>query len=357
MFAGFTHEPAVRLAARLTALLPAPLTRVFYSDDGSTSVEVALKLALEYGRKGGQPRHRRLAVEGGYHGDTSGPRGVARGRGFYTPFQDKLFAVDFIPSPATWIDDPDVAATEARSLAALDRWLADHGSEAAAFIAEPLVQGAAGMRMCRPAFLQEAAKRARAAGLLVIFDEVMTGFGRTGTNFACDAAGIAPDLICLSKGLTGGFLPLAATVCTDQIHDAFLDAGFEKAFAHGHSYTANPLGCAAALASLDLLEAPETATRIRRIGAAHAAGLSQLSNCAALTRRRQTGTIAAVTLPATDAGYSAAIGPRAAGYFLERGLLVRPIGNELYFLPPYCVTDEEIAAAYRTAADFARTLR
>ncbi len=355
LFAGFTHEPAARLAARLTRLLPAGLTRAFFSDDGSTSVEVALKLALQFWHNQGQPRRRLLAFEGGYHGDTFGAMAAGRSSGFYAPFQDLLFAVDFIPFPATWADDMDVIAKEARSLAALEAWLARHGREAAALILEPLVQGAAGMRMCRPAFLRAAVERVRAHGMLVIFDEVMTGFGRTGTQFACEAVGVAPDVICLSKGLTGGFLPMAATVCSERIYEAFLDAGFDKAFAHGHSYTANPLGCAAALASLDLLEAGDSAARRARIAAAHAAGLSRLAGSGGLTRLRQCGTIAAMTLPAADAGYTAAIGPRCAAFFLDRGLLVRPIGNEFYLLPPYCVTPDELNRAYGALEEFALT--
>ncbi len=352
IFAGFTHEPAVRLAARLTSLLPNSLTRVFFSDDGSTSVEVALKLALQYWRNRDQPRGRLLAFNGAYHGDTFGAMAAGRSSGFYAPFEDKLFPVDFIPFPATWIGDADATVKEAECLAAVDAWLARYGEDAAALIVEPLVQGAAGMRMCRPAFLRQLTARVRAAGVLVIFDEVMTGFGRTGRNFACEIAGVAPDVICLSKGLTGGFLPMAVTVCTDAIYEAFLGAGFDKAFAHGHSYTANPLGCAAALASLDLLEAPATAERLRRIAAAHESGLARLAGQSRATRRRQTGTIAAVTLPANDAGYSAAIGPRAAAFFLEHGLFIRPIGNELYFLPPLCMTEDELSRAYATLEEF-----
>ena len=352
IFAGFTHEPAVRLAARLTRLLPAPLTRVFFSDDGSTSVEVALKLALQFWRNRGTPRRRVLAFDGGYHGDTFGAMALGRSSGFYAPFEDLLFAVDFVPFPATWIGDPDVAAKETASLAAADAWLARHAGEAAALIVEPLVQGAAGMRMCRPEFLRALAERVRAHDVLVIFDEVMTGFGRTGARFACQSVGLAPDAICLSKGLTGGFMPMAVTVCSERLYEAFLDAKFEKAFAHGHSYTANPLGWAAALASLDLLEGRVTAARLARIAAAHAAGLERLTACRGVTRLRHCGTIAAMTLPAADAGYTAAIGPRCAAFFLERGLLVRPIGNELYFLPPYCVSDEELTRAYDAVLDF-----
>lgn len=352
IFAGFTHEPAARLAARLTQMLPETLTRVFFSDDGSTSVEVALKLALQFWRNRGTPRRRILAFEGGYHGDTFGAMAVGRSSGFYAPFEDLLFAVDFIPFPSTWRGDSDVAENESASLAALDAWLGRHGRDAAAVILEPLVQGAAGMRMCRPEFLRALVERVRAHDVLVIFDEVMTGFGRTGGYFACDTIGAAPDVICLSKGLTGGFLPMAVTVCSERLYEAFLDAKFEKAFAHGHSYTANPLGCAAALASLDMLQADETAARRARIAAAHVAGLDRLSGSRNLTRLRQCGTIAAMTLPATDAGYTAAISPRCTAFFLERGLLVRPIGKELYFLPPYCTSDDELQRAYDTALEF-----
>ena len=353
IFAGFTHEPAVLLANRLARLLPRPLGRVFFSDDGSTSVEVALKLAVQYWHNRGAPRRKLLAFEGAYHGDTFGAMAAGRSSGFYAPFHEHLFAVGFVPFPATWIDDPQVEAKEDASLKALDAWLARHGDQAAALILEPLVQGAAGMRMCRPEFLRLVIERVRAYDMLVIFDEVMTGFGRTGALFACETIGATPDIICLSKGLTGGFLPMAATVCREPIYEAFLDANFDKAFAHGHSYTANPLGCAAALASLDLLEAPEAGRRRARIAEAHVRGLAMLSSRSRLSRLRQRGTIAAMTLPAAaDAGYTAAIGRRCAAFFLDRGLLVRPIGRELYLLPPYCVSDDELARAYETAADF-----
>ncbi|HTP83100.1 MAG TPA: adenosylmethionine--8-amino-7-oxononanoate transaminase [Alphaproteobacteria bacterium] len=353
IFAGFTHEPAALLASRLARLLPRPLTRVFFSDDGSTSVEVALKLALQYWRNRGTPRRKLLAFEGGYHGDTFGAMAAGRSSGFYAPFHELLFAVDFVPFPATWIGDPEVDAKEEASLAALDAWLARNGEATAAVILEPLVQGAAGMRMCRPEFLRLVIERVRAYDMLVIFDEVMTGFGRTGDLFACETVGTAPDIVCLSKGLTGGFLPMAATVCREPIYEAFLGANFDKAFAHGHSYTANPLGCAAALASLDLLEAPDAGRRRARIADAQARGLATLSGRNGLSRLRRCGTIAAMTLPAADAGYTAAIGRRCAAFFLERGLLVRPIGNELYLLPPYCVSDDELGRAYEAAAEFA----
>jgi len=349
IFAGLTHEPAVRLAQRLTSLLPGDLNRVFYSDNGSTAVEVALKLALQYWRNLGRPERRRyLAFEGGYHGDTVGAMSVGVSSGFFAPFEDLLFEVDVLPFPETWEGDAAVAEKEARCLSALEAYLDRRGDETAAVIIEPLVQGAGGMRMCRAEFLQALVQKLRAAGVLVIFDEVMTGFGRTGDLFACLSAGVTPDLICLSKGLTAGFLPLAATVCRDPIYEAFLDTGFDKAFAHGHSFTANPLGCAAGLASLDLLMKEETRARIAAIEARHRKHMARLAHHPKVTRPRVTGTIAALNVGVEDSGYAAAIGPRLKAFFLENGLLLRPLGEVIYFLPPYCISDSQLDRSYDT---------
>ncbi|MGE5506661.1 MAG: adenosylmethionine--8-amino-7-oxononanoate transaminase [Actinomycetota bacterium] len=338
IFADFTHEPAVRLAARLAALLPGDLDRVFYSDDGSTAVEVAIKLAHQYWRNLGQPRTRWIAFDGGYHGDTVGAMSAGRASGFFGAWDQLLFPVEVVPYPATWDGDDAVEAKEAQALAALDAVL---GAEVAGVIVEPLVQGAGGMRMCRPEFLRALEARVRAAGALLVFDEVMTGFGRTGALFACAGAGVVPDLVCLSKGISGGFLPLAATVAREGIWQAFLGPGLDTAFLHGHSYTANPLGCAAGLASLDLLEAPECTARRAAIGALHRERLAGL----AVSRRRVTGTIAAFDLEG-EGGYGAAVGPKLKQAFLERGVLLRPLGNVLYLLPPYCVTDAELHRAW-----------
>jgi len=357
IFAGFTHEPAVQLAARVSALLPDGLERVFYSDDGSTSVEIALKLACQYWHNKGEPkRHRFLAFEGGYHGDTFGAMSVGRSSGFYKPFHDLLFAVDLLPYPETWDGDADVERKEAASIALLDGWIERHGGEAVALIMEPLVQGASGMRMCRPEFVRAIAGRLKAAGILFILDEVMTGFGRTGGTFACLKAGVAPDLICLSKGLTGGFLPLAATVCRQEIYQAFLGGDFDRAFAHGHSFTANPLGCAAALASLDLLLAPETATRLTMIEGVHRERLVRLTHHPRLTWPRVCGTIGAVTIGGSEQGYNAALGNRLKAFFLERGLLIRPLGPVIYLLPPFCVSSEELHRAYDAIEEAAATV-
>lgn len=357
IFADFTHEPAIRVAARICDMLPEGLSRVFFSDNGSTAVEVALKMALQYWRNRGEARRTRfIAFESAYHGDTVGAMSAGSGSGFFRAFAPLLFPVDTVPFPETWLGDDAAPAREAAALTALERALeADPGSVAAVII-EPLIQGAGGMRMCRPEFLRALAAMTAERGALLIFDEVMTGFGRTGGAFACIEAGVTPDLICLSKGLTGGFLPLALTVCREGIHAAFLGEGFDRAFSHGHSFTANPLGCAAALASLDLLEQPRTQARIAAIGAAHRRGLEGLAGHPRISRRRLTGTVAALDVEAGEAGYGAPVGQRLKRHFLERGILVRPLGHVWYLLPPYCVTDDELDRAYAVLAEALETV-
>ena len=353
IFADFTHEPAIRLAARVAALLPGDLDRVFYSDDGSTAVEVALKMAHQFWRNRGENRGRYVAFAGGYHGDTVGAMSAGRSSGYFTAWHDLLFPVTAVPFPATWEGDDTVEAKEAAALAALDAALED--GDVAAVLMEPLIQGAGGMRMCRPDFLRAVAARVEAAGSLLILDEVMTGFGRTGADFACGKAGIRPDLVCLSKGLTGGFLPLAMTVARETIWEAFLGRDLERAFLHGHSYTANPVGCAAGLASLDLLLAPECRARIAAIEAIHRDRLAALAGHGGIARPRHCGTVAAFDIVAgggaEGGGYGAAVGARIKQACLDRGILLRPLGNVLYLLPPYCVEDAELHLAWDVVGD------
>ena len=352
IFAGFTHQPAAQLAHELVQRLPAGLTRVFFSDDGSTAVEVALKMALQYWRNQGEAQRARfLAFEGGYHGDTVGAMSVGRGSDFFSTYGSLLFEVGLLPYPQTWDGDADVVSKEQAALAVLDAYLAQHGETLAGVIIEPLVQGAAGMRMCRPEFLQQLAAKLRAAGILLIFDEVMTGFGRTGAMFAAIKAQVMPDLICLSKGLTAGFLPMSVTVASEVIYAAFLGENFDRALIHGHSFTANPLGCAAALASLQVFEDEQTLAKLPQIEAWHRQGLAQLAGHPAVQHVRVTGTIAAFDVVTTDAGYTSAVGAKLKAFFHERGLLLRPLGNVIYLLPPYCVTQDELALAYQTIGE------
>ncbi|MTJ80987.1 MAG: adenosylmethionine--8-amino-7-oxononanoate transaminase [Telmatospirillum sp.] len=344
IFADFTHAPAARLAAGLAAILPGDLDRVFYSDNGSTAVEVALKVALQFfANRGEAGRTRLLAFEGGYHGDTVGAMSVGKSSGYFRAWENLLFPVNMLPYPATFLGDGEVESREAAAYEALERELTD---DVAAVIIEPLIQGAAGMRMCRPEFLKGLAERVRAAGALLIFDEVMTGFGRTGDLFACLKAGVQPDMVCLSKGLTGGFLPMGATVVREPIHQAFLGQSLRQAFLHGHSYTANPLGCAAGLASLALLLDPDCTRRRAEIEAIHRDRLAALGGRWGFFRPRLAGTVAAVDLG--DGGYDSADGPRIKRFFLERGFIMRPMGPVAYFLPPYCLEPADLHRAWDT---------
>lgn len=344
--AGLIHEPAEKLADRLVSILPADLQHVFYSDDGSTAVEVSLKMAFQYWKNKGENRRTRfISFEGAYHGDTVGAMSVGDRSVFTKPFAEMLFDVDFVPFPYTYIDDAAVAEKEAHALQCLDRLLDANGNRYAALIIEPLIQGAGGMRMCRPEFLSALERRLKAHSILMIYDEVMVGFGRTGDYFACRKAETTPDIICLSKGITGGFLPLAATVCTPAVYKAFYDEDPKKTFYHGHSYTANPIGCAAALASLDLLE--KTEDRFKSMADRHRTGIARLMPNSRLENFRICGTIVAMDVKATgDAGYLSRVGPWLKARFLEKGFLLRPLGNVLYILPPYCITETELASIY-----------
>lgn len=343
IFAGYTHAPAAQFAAELAEILPPPLSRIFYSDNGSTATEVALKIALQYHHNRGVEKHRILALSGGYHGDTFGAMSAGKDSGFYKPFGDKLFTVDFIPYPETWQDDPDINEKEAASLNRLDELL--ESRDVAAVILEPLVQGASGMRMSRASWVAEVARRVRAADGLVIFDEVMTGFGRTAKLWATDWVGVTPDLLCLSKGITGGFLPLGVTAATEQIYEAFVGEDFSMAFAHGHSYTANPLCVAAARASLKITKGAETSTNWTRISASHAAVLPELAAHAGLERVRQCGTILAADV-CGGGEYGGNLSLAMRDFFMKNGLLMRPLGNTIYLLPPFIISDQELQQGY-----------
>ncbi len=333
IFAGFTHEPAALLAAALVSKLPRGLSRIFYSDNGSTAVEVAIKLSLQSFANRGQPRRLVAALEHAYHGDTFGAM-AAGARGVFTQmYEPLLFEVARLPDPS-----------EGNTIRALDALIAARGSELAAVIVEPLVLGAGGMRVWDERVLQQIREKTAAAGVHLIADEVMTGFGRTGPLFACERADVSPDLLCMSKGLTGGILPLGATAATEAIFDAFLDADRSKTFFHGHSYTANPLACAAALASLALFDEESEDHRIR-IEVAHAHHLESLRGRRGVKAVRQLGTIAAVELAGTQ-GYLSEIGRELAAFAIGEGVLLRPLGNVAYVLPPFCTSDDDIARIY-----------
>ncbi|HYD20976.1 MAG TPA: adenosylmethionine--8-amino-7-oxononanoate transaminase [Flavipsychrobacter sp.] len=346
IFAGFTHEPAVELAERLLEILPGEQKKIFYSDNGSTAVEVALKMALQYWENKGRPKKKIVAIEGAYHGDTFGAMSVS-GRSMFTqPFDDKLFEVAFISFPE---GDGKESIGELRQL------LRDN--EVAAFIAEPLIQGTAGMRVYSAYVLNEYYKLCREYETLIIADEVMTGFGRTGKLFACDNVSTAPDMICLSKGLTGGAMPMGVTGCRQHIFDAFYNDDRSKTLYHGHSYTANPLACAAALASMDLLLKEECAESRKRIEQAHAAFADKISGHEKVTEVRQSGTIIAFELnTGNSTSYTNEQRDRLYRFFIERNILLRPLGNIIYLLPPYCITNEDLEYIYAAIEELLMTL-
>lgn len=344
IFAGFTHEPATRLAAELVARAPAGLTRVFYSDDGSTAVEVAVKIALQYWQMRGEERRLVAALENSYHGDTFGAMSVSA-RGLFTaPFTGHLFEVARLPDPV----DGDVVG-------ALERLIGERGRELAAVIVEPMLLGSGGMRMWSADALRAVRELTAARGIPLIADEVLTGFGRTGPLFACEHAGIAPDLMCLSKGLTGGFVPMGATLATEALFESFRSEDRKRTLFHGHSYTANPIACAAGLASLALLD-DRSAERRRAIERSHRAAAGRLAAISSIRNVRVLGTIIAMELSTLDAGYLSGVGLALKRFALERGVLLRPLGDTVYVLPPYCATEADLANAYDVIAEFAERL-
>jgi len=376
IFAGFTHGPAVELAARLAGVLPPGLARIFYSDNGSTAVEVGLKMALQYWHNQGIGRTRVLALEGAYHGDTFGAMSASERGSFNAPFAPFLFPVEFIPAP--------LPGQEAIAIQALERAL--DGGDVAVFIYEPLVQGSGGMRMYPPDALASMIRSVRKAGALVFADEVMTGFYRTGRLFASEWVGdpsdrqpeagskrtgansapetsgpnipksepedLGPDLIALSKGITGGMMALGVTACREFVFQAFYSADRSRTFFHGHSYTANPLACAVALASLDLTLSDKTAEAVARISRKQTAFVQRIADHPRVSQARSQGTIWAFEWKSDEeSSYFHPVRDQLYRYFLSRGLLLRPLGNTVYTMPPYCFQDEHIDAIQEAVMD------
>lgn len=334
IFAGFTHAPAVDLAQALieaTQERGADFTKVFYSDNGSTAVEVALKMAYQFHQnRGAKHRTRFIALRGSYHGDTLGAMAVGEPEGFHTCFRPLLAPVDFI---------------EPGRLDELRTLLNQNPGQYAGLIVEPLIQGAGGMRVHSAEFLKGLAEICRQEKILLIFDEVFTGFYRTGKAFAFEKAHVAPDLICFSKVLTGGFLPLAVTLSTQEVFDQFKSQELGQAFLHGHSYTANPLACAAALATWRELIQPETQRQIQKIEEITQERLLRIKNHPAVHEVRSMGTIGIVELQG-ESGYFSQKAPLLRRKAIEKGVLLRPLGNVIYTAPPYCFTESELHFTY-----------
>ena len=343
LFSGFTHEPAVQLAERLLKRLPPNQSKIFYSDDGSTAVEVGLKMAFQFWSNRSKAKTKIIAFENGYHGDTFGGMSVGARNAFNMPFSNLLFNVIHIPVP--------VKGKEQESLDSMS--IALEKNDIAAFIFEPLIQGAGGMVMYSERLLDELIKQCNAKNVITIADEVMTGFGRTGKFFASDHLEIKPDIICMSKGITGGVMPFGATSCAQFIYDAYISDDKMKTFFHGHSYTANPTACSSALASMDLFDLPNTFENINRITQLHNSFLQKIKSHKSLIDVRQLGTIIAFEIKTNEhTHYLNSLAEYASEFFIERGIILRPLGNIIYVLPPYCINNEDLEFIYMSIEEY-----
>jgi adenosylmethionine-8-amino-7-oxononanoate aminotransferase len=348
IFAGFTHQPAVELAEKLIELIGGQQSRIFYSDNGSTSVEVALKIALQFFHNQGTPRKKIIAFEQAYHGDTFGAMSVGHRNAFSAAFGELLFHVEFIPAP-----EKDKTA---ESLDLFSRII--HQNDVAAFIFEPLVQGANGMRMHDAEALSQMIDLARKNNVITIADEVFTGFYRTGKAFASNYLTAKPDLICLSKTLTGGTLPLGVTAVPEFIYDAFVSKNPEHTFFHGHSFTANPLSCSAAIASMELLLDETCQGNIQRITLAHETFIKRIIENKNIFEIRHLGTILAIELKTqTERGYLNPISKEITQFFLDRNIYLRPLGNVIYITPPYVISADELNLIYQAILEFLETIQ
>lgn len=342
IFAGFTHEPAAQLAKKLVEITPDGLDKVFFSDDGSTAVEAAIKMCLQYWKQLGEDRTEILALDHAYHGDTFGAMSISARGPFTKPFEELLFSVRRLPFPASDSNSDTFSLEESRFLDEMCE--AAKQNTIAAFIYEPLLLGSGGMLVWRADVLEAALGIAKEYGILTIADEVLTGFGRTGTMFASDQVSLKPDLMTLSKGITGGFLPMGVTMASSKIFEAFLSDDRTRTFFHGHSYTGNPISAAAALASLDIFETEPVFERITTIASAHADFAPKLAAKHQL-QCRQIGTIAAFE-PKESAGYLSTKSLKWGSRALDMGMLLRPLGDTIYFLPPYASTRDDLENAY-----------
>lgn len=343
LFAGATHEPAVRLAEVLLEMAGMADGKVFYSDDGSTAVEVAIKMALQFHTNTGSPRQRIIAFSGGYHGDTFGAMTLGRSSHFFDHFPTNALDVQFLDVPEIWDGHNDENADNA-AIARFEEMVCD--GNCAAVIFEPLVQGASGMKFHSARLLQGVVDAAKRHGVLVIADEIMTGFRRTGKIFATDWLDTPVDILCLSKGLSGGMLPLAATLAQGYIYDAFLGETFDRALAHGHSYTGNPIACAGALASMRLVNDTQTAAACDNLTATLRREFLPLGErFDQLEHARVIGGIAAIDIVPGRVEYGSSVSRAMQEFYLDRGLVLRPVGRTIYLMPPYHIDEKEISRA------------
>lgn len=365
IFAGFTHAPAVELAERLLKKLPKNQSRIFFSDNGSTAIEVALKMCFQYWYNKGTPKTKVMAFKNAYHGDTFGAMSVSDRGAFTKPFHSNLFETIFIDAPVKGKEQEAITSLkfQVSNLSAGRRSpsLCADKSQISSFIFEPIVQGVAGMIMHESKALEEMIRICKQNNIFTIADEVFTGFGRTGKFFATDYIKEKPDIFCLSKGLTGGTMAMGVTSCTDEIFNAFLSEDRMKTFFHGHSFTANPVACAASLASLDLMEKKETWKNIKRISKQHKQFINKVKSQklkvkSKIQDMRLLGTILAIELKSQDeTSYFNPLREDAVPFFLDKGILLRPLGNVIYLVPPYCISDKDLNYIYDSILEFITT--
>ncbi|MBL4604619.1 MAG: adenosylmethionine--8-amino-7-oxononanoate transaminase [Flavobacteriaceae bacterium] len=340
MFSDFTHEPAVKLSEELIKILPKGQNKIFFNDNGSTAVEAAIKMALQYYFNKGEKRSMFVAFENGFHGDTFGAMGVSGLSAYNGPFEDFLIDVKRIPTPN---------GTNHKEIINLLKGF-ESNYPIAGFIYEPLVQGAAGMRIHDAEGLNEILKFCKAHKILTIADEVMTGFGKTEKNFASDYVDTKPDIICLSKALTAGLLPMAITSCTQEVYDAFLSDDIAKGFFHCHTYSANPVACAAAIAGIELLQSEEIQTNIKKISTSHKVFNERIKNHPKVKSTRQLGVIFALDLNTNTERYGG-LRDKLLKFFMDRGVFLRPLGNTIYIQVPYVISEEQLEKVYKVIED------
>ncbi|HME11888.1 MAG TPA: adenosylmethionine--8-amino-7-oxononanoate transaminase [Candidatus Acidoferrum sp.] len=359
ILAGFTHDAAEELASRLGNWVPPPLTQMFFSDDGSTAVEVAMKLAVQHFSNQGRPQKKEIvALAHGYHGDTAGAMSASDDSPFTEPFRGMRFPVHRVHSAYCYRCPVGLKreSCHIQCVQQLETLLGERKEQIAAVIVEPLLQAAGGMIVHPVEFLQRVRKLCSEHGVLLIADEVLTGFGRTGKMFACDLAGVVPDLMCLSKGITGGFMAMGVTLCTEEVAAAFHGENRAHTFYHGHSYTGNALACAAANANLQIFADEPVFDRIATIARITGERLGQFRDMPQVGDTRQIGTIGAIELRADDPGYLSTMRPKLYDFFLERGVLLRPLGNVVYVLPPYVISPQELHRAFDVIQEAVETL-
>lgn len=345
MFSDFTHEPAVKLSEELIKILPKCQNKIFFNDNGSTAVEAGIKMALQYYFNKGEKRSMFIAFENGFHGDTFGAMGVSGLSVYNGPFEEFLIDVKRVPTPNGTNHD--------EILSLLKDF--ESNNDIAGFIYEPLVQGAAGMRVHNAEGLNEILKFCKANKILTIADEVMTGFGKTGKNFASDHVETKPDIICLSKALTAGLLPMAITSCTQEVYDAFLSDDISKGFFHCHTYSANPVACAAAIAGIELLQSEEIQTSINRIITSHETFNERIKNHPKVKSTRQSGVIYALDLDTNTERYGG-LREKLLKFFMDRGVFLRPLGNTIYIQVPYVISKQELEKVYDVIEEVLGTL-